>query len=134
MSGRAPLQRGAAPGIERPDGIADRLIVAAQRFGDHAGCLATGTGQQDLTAPQDKGIGRPQPLLQGVLFARGQRTDINVSLFRLNHRLPRGEAHPEVVQGTAEFHHDITDTLLPQTEAVFDNATTLHAAVDMLDP
>jgi len=38
------------------------------------------------------------------------------------------------MQGAAEFHHDITDTLLPQTEAVFDNATTLHAAVDMLDP
>ena len=38
------------------------------------------------------------------------------------------------MQGTADFHHDITDTLLPQTDAVFDNATTLHAAVDMLDP
>jgi hypothetical protein len=28
-----------------------------------------------------------------------------LSLSRLNHRLPRGQAHPEVVQGTAEFHH-----------------------------
>jgi hypothetical protein len=59
---------------------------------------------------------------------------VHLSLFRLNQRLPRGEAHPEVVQGTAAFHHDITDTLLPQTDAVCDNATALHAAVDMLDP
>jgi hypothetical protein len=29
----------------------------------------------------------------------------DLSLSRLNHRLPRGQAHPEVVQGTAEFHH-----------------------------
>jgi hypothetical protein len=39
-----------------------------------------------------------------------------------------------VVQGTAEFHHQITDTLLPQADAVFHDATAFHAAVDMLDP
>jgi hypothetical protein len=38
------------------------------------------------------------------------------------------------VQGTAEFHHQIANALLPETEAVFDDATTLHTAVDMLDP
>jgi hypothetical protein len=38
------------------------------------------------------------------------------------------------VEGTTDFHHDIADALLPQAEPVFDNATTLHAAVDMLDP
>jgi hypothetical protein len=38
------------------------------------------------------------------------------------------------VQGTAQFHHEITDTLLPQAEPVFDDATALHAAVDVLDP
>jgi hypothetical protein len=38
------------------------------------------------------------------------------------------------MQGTAEFHHEITDTLLPQTKAVFDDVTALHTAVDMLDP
>ena len=32
-----------------------------------------------------------------------------------NHWLPRGQTHPEVVQGTAEFHHEITDSLLPET-------------------
>src|SRR2546429_2891596 len=34
-----------------------------------------------------------------------------LSLSRLNHWLPGGETHPEVVQGTAEFHHEITDPL-----------------------
>jgi hypothetical protein len=38
------------------------------------------------------------------------------------------------VQGTADFHHQIADTLLPQTEAVFDEATALDTTVDMLDP
>jgi hypothetical protein len=57
-----------------------------------------------------------------------------MSLSRLNHRLPGCETHPEVMQGTAEFHHQITDSLLPQADPVFDNPTPLHAAVDMLDP
>ena len=37
-------------------------------------------------------------------------TPVRLSLSRLNHRLPRGQAHPEVVQGTTEFHHQIADT------------------------
>ena len=37
------------------------------------------------------------------------------------------------MQGTAEFHHEITDARLPQADAVFHNATPLDAAVDMLD-
>jgi hypothetical protein len=36
-----------------------------------------------------------------------------MSLSRLNHRLPRGQTHPEVMQGTAEFHHEIADAILP---------------------
>src|SRR5215475_6075250 len=58
---------------------------------------------------------------------------VKLSLSRLNHWLPRGQTHPEVVQRTAEFHHQITDTLLPQAHAVFHDATPLDAAVDMLD-
>src|SRR2546427_11733422 len=58
----------------------------------------------------------------------------NLSLSRFNHRLPGGEAHPEVVQGTAEFHHEIADALLPEADPVFDDATTLHTTIDMLDP
>src|SRR2546426_10298884 len=57
-----------------------------------------------------------------------------VSLSRLNHWLPRGQAHPEVVQGTAQFHDEIADARLPQADLVFDDATALHTAVDMLDP
>jgi hypothetical protein len=53
---------------------------------------------------------------------------------RLNYRLPRGQTHPEVMQGTTEFHHQIADTLLPQADPIFHNAAALDAAVDMLDP
>jgi len=62
------------------------------------------------------------------------RKSFQVSLSRLNHGLPRSQAHPEVVEGTAEFHHAITDTRLPQADPIFHNATTFEAAVDMLDP
>ena len=37
------------------------------------------------------------------------------------------------MERTAEFHHEIADALLPQPDAVFHNATALHATVDMLD-
>jgi len=38
------------------------------------------------------------------------------------------------MQGTADFHHEIADAVLPQPDPVFDDTTTLDAAVDMLDP
>ena len=38
------------------------------------------------------------------------------------------------MQGTAAFHHQITDALLPQADAVFHNATAFDTAVDVLDP
>jgi hypothetical protein len=56
-----------------------------------------------------------------------------LSLSRLNHRPPGCETYPEVMQGTAQFHHEITDARLPQSDPVFHNATTLHATIDMLD-
>src|SRR4051812_42132848 len=59
---------------------------------------------------------------------------MELSLSRLNHWLPRGQADPEVMQGTADFHYDIPDALLPQADPVFDDATALDTAVDMLDP
>jgi len=58
---------------------------------------------------------------------------IELSLSRLNHGQQGVQAHPEIVQGTAEFHHEIADALLPQADAVFHNTITLDAAVDMLD-
>ena len=57
-----------------------------------------------------------------------------LSLSRLNHWLPRGQAHPEVVQGTAECHHPIADALLPQAEPILHDATALHTAVHVLAP
>jgi hypothetical protein len=56
-----------------------------------------------------------------------------LSLSRLNHRLPRGQTHPEIMQGTAEFNHQIADTLLPQADPVFHDATALDTAVDRLN-
>ncbi len=38
------------------------------------------------------------------------------------------------MQGTAQFHDEIADTLLLQADPVFDKATALHTAVDVLDP
>src|SRR5712664_2122152 len=60
--------------------------------------------------------------------------DIQLSLSRLNQWLPWAQAHPEVMQGTTYFHHEITNALLPQPDPVFRDAATLDAAVDMLDP
>src|SRR5262245_61262447 len=57
-----------------------------------------------------------------------------LSLSRLSHGQPGVQAHPEIVQGTAELHHEIADARLPQPDPVFHNATTLHTAVDMLNP
>jgi hypothetical protein len=57
--GRLALQRRQAPPMERLEGVAHGLIVAAQRRGDEAGVLPTGTGHKDRAAAQDKGIGRP---------------------------------------------------------------------------
>ena len=38
------------------------------------------------------------------------------------------------MQGTAKFHDQIADALLPQADPVFHDATALDATVDMLDP
>ena len=59
---------------------------------------------------------------------------LQLSLSRLNHRQPRVQAYPEVVQGAAELHHQVADPLLPQADAVFHDATPLDTAVDVLDP
>jgi hypothetical protein len=95
--------------------------------------IAAEPGEQTLILAFDT----PQTLHQTIVEVEERevsRTQELLSLSRLNHRLPWCQAYPEVVQGTAEFHHQITDTLLPQTAPVFHDATTLDTAVDMLDP
>src|SRR6266446_9891292 len=69
-----------------------------------------------------------------VLTTAARVAAVYLSLSRLNHGQPGVQAHPEIVQGTAELHHEIADALLPQADPVFHNATALHTAVDMLDP
>jgi hypothetical protein len=59
---------------------------------------------------------------------------LHLSLSRLNHWPPRRQTHPEVVEGTTDFHHDIADALFPEADPIFHHATALHTAVDMLDP
>ena len=38
------------------------------------------------------------------------------------------------MHGTAQFHHEIADAVLPQADPVFDDAAAFNTAVDMLDP
>jgi hypothetical protein len=38
------------------------------------------------------------------------------------------------MQGTTEFHYQIANALLPQTNTVFDAAPALDTAMDMIDP
>src|SRR6266700_6478357 len=63
-----------------------------------------------------------------------RQSDRYLSLSRLNHGQPGVQAHPKIVQGTADLHHEIADALLPQPDPVFHNTTTLHTTVDMLHP
>src|SRR5690242_15447658 len=76
---------------------------------------------------------RPRQIatLFGAVTVRLPR--FHLSLSRLSHWLPGSQAHPKVMQGAADFHHDIADTLLPQTDPVSDDAAALDTAVDMLD-
>ena len=38
------------------------------------------------------------------------------------------------MQGATEFHHQITDPMLPQADPVLHDAVALDTAIDMLDP
>src|SRR5467141_5313589 len=55
-------------------------------------------------------------VVQGRLFGMGQSKANQLNLSRLNHWLPRAQAHQEVMQGTAQFHHQIADARLPQAD------------------
>src|SRR5256714_3663038 len=54
-------------------------------------------------------------------YQRHLDADEHLSLSRLNHWLPRAQAYPEVVEGTTQFHHEITHALLPQADPIFHN-------------
>src|SRR5438128_2146833 len=57
-----------------------------------------------------------------------------LGLSRLNHWLPRSQTHSEVMQGTAEVPHPIANAHLREAASVFDAATALDTALDMVDP
>ena len=57
-----------------------------------------------------------------------------MSLSRLHHRLPGREAPPEVAQGPTDVPPQIADAHLPEAASVFDAATALDTAMDMVDP
>jgi hypothetical protein len=57
-----------------------------------------------------------------------------MSLSRLHHCLPRGQAHPDVVQGTAGVPHPSAAAHLPKAAAVLDAATALDTTLDMVAP
>ena len=67
-------------------------------------------------------------LLSAVLLQK------DLSLSRLNHGLPRGEDEPGIMEGTADVPHQIADVHLPEAASVFDAATALDTARDMVDP
>jgi hypothetical protein len=61
--------------VEGMDGIAHRLVVAAEGVGNPPGALVPGGSKEDLAATQGKGIGGAQPRRQCVAFAVRQRAD-----------------------------------------------------------
>src|ERR1700730_11707394 len=56
-----------------------------------------------------------------------------MSLSRLDHWPPGTQTHPEIMQSTADFHHQIANALLPQPNPIFDDATALDTTIDMLN-
>jgi len=89
-------------------------------------------------------IGMKMKLRYGLMLTDGndsgglakcvESVTFHLSLSRLSHRLPRGQTRPEVMQGTADLHHEIADGPPSTAESVFDDPTALDAAVDLLDP
>jgi hypothetical protein len=62
------------------DGVAHRLVVAAQMMSDLEGSFSSGAGQEDLTTAQNEGIGRAQACLQMLALGVAQGTQKDRSL------------------------------------------------------
>jgi len=52
--------------VEGMDGVSDRLGAAPEIFGYPRRTLSAGTGEKDLAATEDEGIGGAQPGLQSL--------------------------------------------------------------------
>jgi len=69
-------ERGDAPLVEGVKGMAHGLVVAAQGLGHGGGLWPLGTGQEDVTAADHKGLGRPEASgEQGPLVRRERSTE-----------------------------------------------------------
>src|SRR5262249_40563915 len=113
----------------RPSPTATVASVAC-RVPDRLAMRPPGRGPRWCRAP-------PAHTVRPVHAAVGETkcgAPVHLSLSRLNHWLPRAQAHPEVVQGTTEFHDQIADAFFPQADAVFHDATPLDTTIDLLDP
>jgi hypothetical protein len=60
------------------------------------------------------------PLLPPLTQAPLLLPFLDLSLSRLNHGQPGVQAHPAMVQGTAELHHESADARLPQADPIFE--------------
>ena len=67
-------------------------------------------------------------------FSCRSRISSSIEFIPIKSLAATAQTHPEIMQGAAEFHHQVTDALLPQANPVFHDATALDATVDMLDP
>src|SRR5712691_808931 len=93
-------------------------------------CFMTGTPPEKRVHELTGRNAQHQPMFD----ARKEPVHVYLSLSRLNHWLPKGQANTEVMQGTTDFHDQIADALFPQADPIFDDATALHTAVHVLDP
>src|SRR3954462_11462069 len=73
---------------------------------------------------------RPVVSLTAVLLKRSTR--VSFEFIPIKPLAATGSGGPGSY--AADFHHDIPNALLPQADPVFDDAATLDAAVDMLNP
>jgi hypothetical protein len=70
---------------------------------------------------------RADPRLKG-LGERRPRGAAHVRVSCVNQCLPQGQTDPEVVQGTAEFHDESTDSSLPQADPVLHETPARHTS------
>jgi hypothetical protein len=76
-AGGHALEGRQAFGIERTNGVTHGLVTTTEGKGNLGSALGTRRGEQNLAAPDGKGVGSPQTLLKGRQFGSRQGTDID---------------------------------------------------------
>ena len=112
------------------DGVVPPLVEAGYRV---LVPYLRGYGATRFLDPKAPRMAEQAAIGQDVVdFAEALRIE-QLSSSRLNHGQPGVQAHPEIVQGATELHHQSTDPLLPQVDPVFHDAAALDTPVDVLD-